>query len=287
MAGIERVPLDVYDGIKLPSFPVIRKEKQAHLDRIRNLESRDTDILLCSYMSSGFNWTSEIIGMLFKGKAELSQTIVGTFIELSPSLADLNSSPDPRFLKTHLPIRFLPKKHLENNYRMIHVIRNPKDVCLSYRHHTSRDPFCDLDIPWDEFLDRWIAGDVPYGSWFTFVKELEELQKIRSEENFLLLYYEDLHLKPKETIKRLAEFLKVSVSDEVIDDIIAETKFKTMTTKKKDPSAALCPDGKGFIYRKGIIGDWKDNFTASENERLDKVIDAELKGSSYKFIYEN
>ena len=32
---------------------------------------------------------------------------------------------------------------------------------------------------------------MPYGSWFTYVKEFDELQK--THPNFLLLYYEDLH----------------------------------------------------------------------------------------------
>jgi len=46
----------LYDGYMLPSFPPIVADVQKHMQWIRNFESRDTDILLCSFPKSGYTF---------------------------------------------------------------------------------------------------------------------------------------------------------------------------------------------------------------------------------------
>jgi len=40
------------------------------------------------------------------------------------------------------------------------------------------------------------------------------------------------------------------------------------------------------IYRKGIIGDWKNAFTVAQNEAMDAFIKQESQGCDFKFTYE-
>jgi hypothetical protein len=44
---------------------------------------------------------------------------------------------EPRLFHTHLPFSYLPKKHVENGYKIIYVNRNPKDRAVSQYHFLS------------------------------------------------------------------------------------------------------------------------------------------------------
>jgi hypothetical protein len=68
----------------------------------------------------------------------------------------------PRVLTTHLPYRCLPKEHRENGGKVIHIIRNPKDVAVSAFYHYTKDKFV-LEYHsavWEEFLDDFIRGSM-------------------------------------------------------------------------------------------------------------------------------
>ena len=52
-------------------------------------------------------------------------------LESLTDLKQLDSFDPPRVLNTHLPYRWLPRNHIANGGRIVHVIRNPKDICVS------------------------------------------------------------------------------------------------------------------------------------------------------------
>lgn len=41
----------------------------------------------------------------------------------------------PRFIKSHLPLHFLPKQLWTVKPKIIFVLREPKDTAVSYYHH--------------------------------------------------------------------------------------------------------------------------------------------------------
>jgi hypothetical protein len=43
--------------------------------------------------------------------------------------------PSPRVIPTHLPSRLYPKTVLERQCKRVYVVRNPKDVAVSFYHH--------------------------------------------------------------------------------------------------------------------------------------------------------
>lgn len=78
----------------------------------------------------------EIVSMILKQKAEYSKEPKDSFIlEALPDLSFIKNLPSPRLLNTHLPYRWLPNQHIENGGKIVHVLRNPKDVCVSLYHH--------------------------------------------------------------------------------------------------------------------------------------------------------
>ena len=74
--------------------------------------------------------------MILKRKAEYSKEPKEfLFLEAVPDLDVVRNLPSPRPLNTHLPYRWLPTQHIENGGKIVHVLRNPKDVCVSWYHH--------------------------------------------------------------------------------------------------------------------------------------------------------
>ena len=51
------------------------------------------------------------------------------------SLDKLNSAPSPRILNSHLAISCLPEQVFSKHTKIIHVMRNPKDMVTSFYHH--------------------------------------------------------------------------------------------------------------------------------------------------------
>jgi hypothetical protein len=74
--------------------------------------------------------------MLLKSKAEYTkETKEFSFLEAIPDFSIVDNIPSPRALNTHVPYRWLPKQHIENGGKIVHVLRNPKDVTVSMYHH--------------------------------------------------------------------------------------------------------------------------------------------------------
>lgn len=47
----------------------------------------------------------------------------------------LETFPSPRVLNTHFPFRMLPKQMKEKNTKIVLILRNPKDVAVSFYYH--------------------------------------------------------------------------------------------------------------------------------------------------------
>lgn len=74
--------------------------------------------------------------MLLQGTTAVVKEGKGSqFLEALDDLNLINKMTSPRTLNTHLPYRWLPRKHLENDGKIVHVVRNPKDVAVSMFFH--------------------------------------------------------------------------------------------------------------------------------------------------------
>lgn len=275
--------LPSYEGMLLPGFGELLQDATKKINAIMDIDSRESDIIICAYPKSGTHWVSEIIEQLIAGKAEYSSKFKGgVFLEAQSfeetGLADM---PSPRNLNTHLPFRMLPRKHVELNAKIVHILRNPKDVAVSMYHHVQKDPSVGgVPIPWDTFLEIYTSKALPYGSWFEYEKDWERVKEEHPNLNIHTVYYENLKLNTKTEVKRLADFLGVSYSDELIENIAVKVDFKNILKGKTDVSGNFSVDKKPFIYRKGIIGDWKNWFTVAQNERFDDLYAKEMKDSN-------
>ncbi|XP_033758116.1 sulfotransferase family cytosolic 1B member 1-like [Pecten maximus] len=128
------------------------------------------------------------------------------------------------------------------------------------------------------FLSDEYGGGVG-GSWFTHTKEWHD-GKI-SNTALKDTYGE---------IEKLARFLEIDYDERFLLNIVNHVSFDRMKTEHSTEAgvtqewAHLCEDSRLPVYRKGMIGDWKNHLTVSQSELFDAVIEEKLSGCNIELI---
>ncbi|XP_075035102.1 sulfotransferase 1C4-like isoform X2 [Mixophyes fleayi] len=210
-------------------------------DQIYNFQAREDDILIATYPKAGTTWVQEIVDlMLLEGDVEKSMRapcfVKVPFIDLNakPMKSGLDLANDmesPRLLKTHLPIQLLPPSFLDKKVKVVYVARNAKDCMVSYFYFQMMNKGLPDPGTWNEYFSTFLAGDVPWGSWFDHVIGW---WKAKDSHQILYMFYEDLIEDPKREHRKLLKFLGKDLSDEVLEKIHHHTSFQAM---KENPMA--------------------------------------------------
>ncbi|KAM9143846.1 LOW QUALITY PROTEIN: uncharacterized protein ACDP82_007564 [Pangshura tecta] len=262
--------------------------------QVESFQARPDDLLISTYPKSGTTWISEIVDMIYNnGDAEKCKRdaiyVRVPFMELiipglSNGVAQLAKMPSPRLVKTHLPVQLLPDSFWENNCKIIYVARNAKDVAVSYYHFYQMAKIHPEPGTWDEFLEKFITGEVAFGPWYEHVKGWWEKRK---DKPILYLFYEDMKEDPKREIQKVLQFLGKDLEEDVVNKILHHASFQEM---QKNPTAnykmvpnTLMDQSVSPFMRKGIAGDWKNYFTVAQNEAFDSDYEEKMKGSTLQF----
>ncbi|XP_032853664.2 sulfotransferase 1 family member D1 isoform X4 [Tyto alba] len=174
--------------------------------QVESFQARADDLLITTYPKSGTTWLSEILDMIYHdGDVEKCRRDAifnrVPFLEMKvpniPSgIEQLEKTPSPRLVKTHLPVQLLPTSFWDKDCKVIYVARNPKDVVISYYYFYQMAKIHPDPGTLDEFLETFMAGKVAYGSWYEHVRGWWEKKK---EKQLLYLFYEDMKKLPCRT----------------------------------------------------------------------------------------
>ncbi|KAG8140362.1 hypothetical protein E2320_003057 [Naja naja] len=256
--------------VPVKGIPMIKYFAEIY-DEVEEFEAHPDDLLISTYPKSGTTWVSEIIDMIYKEGSlekcrvqpiymrvpflEFAVPGVPTGIEL------LKEVPRPCLIKTHLPVQMLPKSFLEKNCKVIYVARNAKDVAVSYYYFYQMAKVHPEPGTWDEFLEKFMDGNVSFGSWYDH--------------------------NPEREIRKVMEFLERPVDENLVKKISHHTSFKVMSQNqmanyKSLPTSVMDHTVSPFM-RKGVAGDWKNQFTVAQNERFDENYKMQMKGTTLQF----
>ncbi|XP_046548131.1 sulfotransferase 1C4-like [Haliotis rubra] len=222
--------------------------------------------------------------MLLQGKAEtVPHWKSKVMVELQPQEVIDAFPGSPRVLNTHVRYNQLPVQAREKKCRIIFVLRNPKDVVVSFfNHHKSfKNLYGEYNGSLKDYLPFYLAGKTDYGSWFDYVLEWEkDIEAQQDRHPIHIMYYEDMKQKPLEEIRKLAVFLGVPTDDSLYSAVAEKCSFKNMKGDKEpyDPKFK----GQLFVYRKGQVGDWQNWLTPEQNEMFDKLYQEKMKDSKFK-----
>lgn len=163
------------------------------------------DVFIVSYPRSGNTWTRFLISNL------IYQDEPTTFANIEARIPEIyfNSDhmmrglPRPRILKSHEC--FDPRCR-----RVIYIVRDPRDVAVSFYHHNVKAGNIPDGYPMDDFVPRFIAAefDTRWGSWDDNVRSWLALRNGHS--GFLLLSYEEMKKDSVGQLLRVGSFLEQS-----------------------------------------------------------------------------
>jgi hypothetical protein len=219
------------------------------------------DVYLVSYPRSGNTWTRFLLGnLLYPDPA--------TFSNIESRVAEIYFNPDhvlrrlprPRLLKSH--------EAFHPNYpRVICIVRDPRDVAVSFYHHNVKAKNIPDGYPMDEFIPRFIRAEFDpwWGSWADNVMSWIAMRQGSS--NFLWMRYEDMQENPQGRLLQIARFLEqagfgsIDISPEKLAQAVKLSSPERMRSLEKEATKSYAQlkntrQDKPFV-RSAKAGGWK------------------------------
>ena len=235
------------------------------------------DIVLASYPKSGNTWMRMMLSKLLSGGG-------ASFDDLTyyvPELEELRHHTNffslhngGRIIKTHEPWR-------SNFRRGVYIVRDCRDVLLSYYHHQIRnDLFCG-DI--SEFTQQFVNGCIDgYERWDNNVKSWCEAQ-LQWPSNYMLVKYEDLLVDTTFQLSRVCDFLGLNYSLESVKNAVALSSVRAMRSEELSSASlgTLAKKGDSFV-RSASSGTWKDVLKREDISLVENAMSKTLQQLGYE-----
>jgi hypothetical protein len=105
---------------------------------------------------TGTNWIWEMVNMLVRQTDAMTPRVT-PFFDLYP-MKHMSELPPPRVLPSHFLFQHLPEQFKANKGKIIYVVRNPKDVAVSFYHFSKRLEPLQYKGSWDDYLPMFLKG---------------------------------------------------------------------------------------------------------------------------------
>ena len=189
----------------------------------RNLAVFPDDTFLVSYPRSGNTWTRFLIANLIHPATTVSFANIERLIPdcEAHSSRYMKRVPRPRVIKSH--------EYFDHRYpRVIYVVRDPRDVALSYYDFQRKYRQISDDFPITRYVDNFVAGHLGSSDWGTWAENVGSWL-VRSERaGFLLLRYEDLQARPVQELTKIAAFFSLVPAPELLNAAIERSSAQRM-----------------------------------------------------------
>jgi hypothetical protein len=265
---------------------------------------RPGDIVISTPAKAGTTWMQMICVLLVLQTPELPQPLgeISPWLEMPTRSIDdivaaLDAQPHRRVIKSHTPFDGLP---FHDDVHYICVGRDPRDAAFSFFNHRANMDFeaflaaraaavgtDDLDelLGEDEaevraeraaqsheqqFAD-WIGGDDPDATGVGDVMmHWRSFWDVRQRPNVLLVHYNDLKQDLDAEMRRIADWLGITVPEELWPELVAAATFDAMRSK----AGRLAPESGHGLWRDaqrffdtGKSGKWRDVLTQDDLDR--------------------
>ncbi|GMR49437.1 hypothetical protein PMAYCL1PPCAC_19632, partial [Pristionchus mayeri] len=277
------------------SNEVIRSLKDFPLD--------EDDVVIVTYPKSGTTWSSELISaIVHQGDTEgitpvpMEQRVPwlemdykyipeDSFIHPKNRAAPLPSA-KKRVWFTHLYLEYLPEAAKQGKCKVLYVGRNPKDTAVSFLHfhYIAKHLGCQTSMDFNEFFPLFTSGYVLGGEWFKH--NTDYWKWCQNNPNARFVKFEDMKKDLAKEVESLEKFIGVPLTAEQRAKVVDHCSFKSMKGNKSTNRVEikeLFDKEKGSFIRKGVVGDWKNNFTVAQNEAFDALYKKKMEGSGLDY----
>ncbi|XP_066563286.1 amine sulfotransferase [Amia ocellicauda] len=268
-----------------------------YINSLQDFEIRDSDVFLVTYPKSGTVWTQQIITLLYEGEVEEATQRAGLtysnnlermpWLEFRGDRSDYSLRPSPRLFCSHLTPTLLPRGLREGKGKVVYVMRNPKDVAVSYYHFSQAMTKLETPRSFQDLLDKYLEGNVGGSSWFDHVRTWHSSKGLF---NILFLTYEEMVQDLRGAVQKLCTFLGRQLDSTSLNRVVDRATFRNMRADPRANYEFLPADlllrEQGHFLRKGTTGDWKNSFTVAQSESFDSVFQERMRGLPLEFIWD-
>ncbi|WP_457665121.1 sulfotransferase domain-containing protein [Thiolapillus sp.] len=172
-------------------------------------------------------------------------------------------------------------KKLYPDARIVHIVRDPRDVAVSAMFHSYRNFREQHERNWiTDFVDSVLEGNNDNilkkkavsayfrnhaKAWNRIASIFHQSGEALYGDNYLLVRYEDLLQAPHEQVSRLFAFAGLAHDEPLVEEVVEKASFKNLSKGRK----AGEQDSSSF-YRKGVAGDWKNYLTPETSRKVFK-----------------
>ncbi|HET6521150.1 MAG TPA: sulfotransferase domain-containing protein [Geminicoccaceae bacterium] len=222
----------------------------------RELRVFGDDAFIVSYPKSGNTWVRFMVGRLLGrsdsvGFANIEALVPDIYQHTERRLLAM---PRPRFLKSH--------EYFDQRYRRsVYVVRDPRDVLVSYFHYHLKMGRIPRDFPLDGYARQFLEGRLdPFGTWREHVGGW--LGARLGQPDFLLVRYEDLSADPGAELRRIAGLLDLPADDAALEAAVAGASADAMRESERREAGRWKPlrnsRGDGTFVRRAAVGGWRE-----------------------------
>jgi hypothetical protein len=276
-----------------------RRKDSIRKNPFRNYRPGPQDVFVMTYAKSGTNWMMQIAHQLIhhgRGEFDHIHDVVPwpDAVLMSPMMSkyavpldqadEWQTAPEPkRVIKTHFEWELIP---YSEEARYIAVIRDPKDAFVSgyffLRDTAMGSAMPSLDTMYRLFLqDKAMLG----GSW---AENAAAFWAQRHRPNVLVLSFKSMKRDLEGTVRRVAAFLDIHVSDPVIQEVCRKSSFAYMKgiDQKFAPGKMSLWGKPATMVRKGQQGGSGELLTPEQQRAIDEHCIAALKRLGCDLPYE-
>jgi len=249
---------------------------------------KDGDVFVVTFPRSGTTWTEQIVHLLVHNGEQGEQRLTDAvpWLETLPHRSNdmkefLKGIQGRRLFTSHLPYPLMPRVQ-NTTAKYVYVARNPKDVATSfYFHDQSKGGY---EGTWEEHFQLFLDGGLTFGSYFDHV--LPWWEASQQDKNILFLKYEDMKNNHAGNVAKIASFLDLQADSQLIDKVVALSSFKSMSSSETT-NFNWIPQREGVPthFRKGDIGDWRNQFTEEQSQHLDAIFMKKMKDTGLQFDF--
>ena len=173
-----------------------------------------------------------------------------------------------QILKTHRQ----ESKGMSLEEPLVYIIRDGRDVMVSYYFY--RHTY--INARNSQFWKQWLLkirhffnsssnNTANYQNFSAFLRQytdewLTHVSTWLQHQHTALIRYEDLKTAPEATLDRLFRQLGVLVTPEIIQQALEIFDFKQLSQRNAGE------EDRSSFFRKGIVGDWQNHFSAQDRE---------------------
>jgi hypothetical protein len=243
------------------------KKLTGNLPAGREVTVFEDDVFITSYPRSGNTWFRFLVANLKSGGN-------AGFANLESLIPDIYQNSDAVMRKVERPRVLKSHEAFDARYpRVIYLIRDPRDVVVSYYHFLIKWRLIEDGYPISEFVSRMLSGDLPFGSWGHNVESW--LAERDGNPDFVLLRYEDLLADPVRELQKIAPMLGLDAGDTArLERAIALSSADRMRELEKKEAGQWATtrhtrNDKAFV-RGASSGGWGKELPPGEVARLEQ-----------------